>query len=276
VRDVVSGRESFFLHQRPASAPITQVMPVARLGLARPLGSLVTAKANLGHYGRAPSFLELYGNTGSLLGNPLLLPETGWNGDLGVEYRGGGPAAWWRGRSTVFGARADDLIEWVPISQTQARVENVGRARIWGVEQDLGFETARFVAVTAQATYLDARDTSEVAAHRGHLLPQRPRWHGYLRPQLRHLPLGRGLEAGVYLEGDLGAGAYYDPANLVPLPRRLLLGAGLEVGAPRAGLRLVASAKNLTDSRALEVVKFPPPGRSIFVSLNWSHESIKE
>jgi outer membrane receptor protein involved in Fe transport len=158
----------------------------------------------------------------------------------------------------------------------QARVENVGRARIWGVEQDLSFETARFVAVTAQATYLDARDASDVLANRGHLLPVRPRFHGYLRPQLRRLPIGRGLEAGLYLEGDLAAGAYVDPSNLVPLPRRLLLGAGLEVGAPRAGLRLAVSAKNLTDSRALEVVQFPPPGRSLFVSLSWSHETVKE
>jgi iron complex outermembrane receptor protein len=276
LRDVVSGRDSFFLRQRPATAPITHVLPVARLGLARPLGSRVTVKGNLGRYGRAPSFLELYGDTGTLLGNPLLRPESGWNGDLGVEYRAGDARASWRGRSTVFGARANDLIEWVPISQTQARVDNLGRARIWGVEQDLAFETARFVAVTAQATYLDARDTSDVAAHRGHQLPQRPRLNAYLRPQLRRLPLGRGLVAGAYLEGDLAAGAYHDPANTVPLEPRMLLGAGIEVGAPRAGLRLAVSAKNLTDARALEVLQYPPPGRSIFLSLNWSHETIKE
>jgi iron complex outermembrane receptor protein len=275
-RDVVTGRDALFQRQRPASAPITHLLPVARLGLARPLTAQVVAKANLGRYGRAPSFLELYGDTGPLLGNPLLRPETGWNGDLGVEYHAGGPRASLRGRSTVFGARVVDLIEWVPISNSQARVDNVGGARIRGAEQDLAFETARYFAVTAQATYLDARDTSDVLAHRGHQLPLRPRVLAYLRPQLRRLPLGRGLVAGVYLEGDLAAGAFADPANLVPLRRRLLLGAGLEVGAPRAGVRLLLSAKNLTDSQALEVVQYPRPGRSIFLSLNWSHEPIKE
>jgi outer membrane receptor protein involved in Fe transport len=169
-----------------------------------------------------------------------------------------------------------DLIEWVPISNAQARVANLGSARIWGVEQDLSLQAARFVVVTAQATYLDARDTSEVLARRGHQLPLRPRLHTYLRPQLRRLPLGRGLVAGAYVEGDLTAGAFFDPANTVPLASRFLLGAGVEVGAPRAGLRLVVSAKNLTDSQTVEVLQYPPPGRSFFLSLNWSHESTKE
>ena len=90
VRDVVTGRDALFERQRPASAPITRVLPVARLGLARPLSPHVDLKANAGRYGRAPSFLELYGDTGALLGNPLLRPEIGWTVDAAAEYRAGG------------------------------------------------------------------------------------------------------------------------------------------------------------------------------------------
>jgi outer membrane cobalamin receptor len=273
VRDVITGRDALFQRQRPASAPITHLLPVLRLSLAHPLSQRVTVKANAGHYGRVPSFLELYGDTGPLLGNPLLRPESGWNGDLAAEYRTPGERVFVTGRSTVFAARVDDLIEWVPISNAQARVDNIGRARIWGVEQDLDFVAGRYLRVTAQATYLDAQDESTILAHHGNQLPLRPRVQAYLRPQLRRLPLGRWLSVGAYVEGDVRAGAFFDGANIVPIAARLLLGAGIDVDAPRAGLRVALSAKNLTDSRALEVIQYPPPGRSIFLSCLWSHEA---
>ena len=277
LRDVVTGRDALFQRQQPAGTPIVHRLPVARLGLARPLGPSVTAKANVGRYGRAPSFLELYGDTGALLGNPTLRPESGWNGDAGVEYHAPGAHAALTGRSTAFAARVDDLIEWVPTSYASARVENLGRARIWGVEQDLSVDAGRFFSVAAQATYLDARDASDVAAHRGHQLPLRPRVQAYLRPRVRRLPLGRALVAGAYVEGDLTAGAFHDGANLVPVTPRFLLGAGVEIGAPRAGLRLAITAKNLTDLRdQQQVIQYPLPGRSIFLSVNWSNENIKE
>jgi len=276
VRDVVTGRDALFQRQRPASAPIVHTLPVARLGLARPLSSQITLKANAGRYGRAPSFLELYGDTGPLLGNPLLRPEVGWNGDVAAEYHAGGGRAAITGRTGVYAARVDDLIEWVPVSYSQARVDNIGRARIWGAEQDLDVDLGRRVRVTGQATYLDARDASDVAAHNGKQLPLRPRVHAYLRPQLRRLALGRALVAGAYVEGDFQTGAYFDSADIVPIATRLLLGAGVQVASPRTGLLLALSAKNLTDARALDVVQYPLPGRSIFLSLMWSNESKKE
>ncbi len=137
VRDVVTGRDTLFQLQRPASPPIVHTLPIARLGLLRPIGSHATLKANAGRYGRAPSFLELYGDTGGMLGNPQLRPEIGWTGDLAAEYRAGGERASIAGRTGLFAARVDDLIEWVPISYSQVRVDNIGRARIWGAEQDL-------------------------------------------------------------------------------------------------------------------------------------------
>src|SRR5262249_27023962 len=193
VRDVVTGRDAQLQLQRPASPPIVHTLPIARLGFARPLGSQATLKANAGRYGRAPSFLELYGDTGAMLGNPLLRPEIGWNGDLAAQYHAGGERAAVTGRTGLFAARVDDLIEWVPISYSQVRVDNIGRARIWGVEQDLDLDLGRRVRVTGQATYLDARDASDSAAHAGKQLPFRPRVHAYLRPQLRRLALGRAL-----------------------------------------------------------------------------------
>jgi iron complex outermembrane receptor protein len=276
LRDIVTGRDAVFQRQRPASPPILHTLPIARLGLARPLGSHATLKANAGRYGRAPSFLELYGDTGPMLGNPMLRPEIGWNGDLAAEYHAGGERASVSGRTGLFAARVDDLIEWVPISYSQSRVDNIGRARIWGAEQELDVDLGRRVRVTGQATYLDARDASDSAAHAGKQLPLRPRVHAYLRPQLRRVALGRALCGRAYVEGDLQAGAYRDSADIVPVGTRVLLGAGVEVDALRTGLRLALSAKNLTDVHTFDVVQYPLPGRSIFLSLMWSNESKKE
>ena len=277
VRDVVTGRDTLFQLQRPASAPIVHTLPIARLGLLRPIGTHATLKANAGRYGRAPSFLELYGDTGAMLGNPLVRPEVGWNGDLAADYRAGGARASIAGRTGLFAARVDDLIEWVPISYSQSRVDNIGRARIWGAEQDLDVDLAQRLRVTGQATYLDARDASDSAAHAGKQLPFRPRVHAYLRPQLHRLALSRSLVGLAYVEGDLQAGAYRDSANIAPIGTRFLLGAGVEIEAPRTGLRLALSAKNLTDVRnTFDVVHYPLPGRSIFLSLMWSNETKKE
>ena len=105
----------------------------------------------------------------------------------------------------------------------------------------------------------------------------RPRVQAYLRPRVRGLPLGRGLAAGAYVEGDLAAGAFHDAANTVPVDARFLLGAGVELGAPRAGLCLAINGKNLTNLRDQQQrLQYPLPGRSIFLSLTWSNETIKE
>jgi len=68
-------------------------------------------------------------------------------------------------------------------------------------------------------------------------------------------------------------GAFRDSADIVPVGTRLLLGAGVEIDGLRTGLRLALSAKNLTNVQTFDVVQYPLPGRSIFLSLMWSNES---
>jgi outer membrane cobalamin receptor len=269
-RDVVTGRDSLFQMHRPASPPVSHLIPVLRLGLARPLSPRLTLKANAGRYGRLPSFFELYADTGQQLGNPLLRPERGWTGDVAAEYRHRGARASLDGRTTFFTAWVDDLIEWIPLAHAQARVDNVGRARIWGVEQDLGLSVGRHLRLTAQGTLLDARDEGDVLSHHDKLLPPRPRYRGYARPELRRLMVAPGVAASVFVEGDVSAGAYFDSNNISPIAARLLVGAGVAVAVARAGLRVTVSAKNLTNVDYLDLTYYPLPGRSVFASVMWS------
>jgi hypothetical protein len=84
------------------------------------------------------------------------------------------------------------------------------------------------------------------------------------------VPIGPDVLLGAFVDADLAAGNYQDPANLVPIPRRLLIGAGVSADVPRWGMRLVASAQDLNDSRIGDIPNWPLPGRSVFVALGWT------
>ncbi|HVR02722.1 MAG TPA: TonB-dependent receptor [Polyangia bacterium] len=274
MQDIVTGRDPLLQTQRPAAPPIDRALPVLRLALVRPLGEHTILKANVGRYARAPSFLELYAGTGRLLGNPDLRPERGTNADVAVVVEAGTRVRV-SSRAAVFGAEVSSLIEWQHDSYGHARPSNVGAARILGAEEELRLAAGRWARFVGQATFLDARDTSDDEAHHGRQLPLRPRWQAYARPEVVHVPLGRGgepgrgLEVGAFVDGAFVAGSFDDPANLFELPPRLLVGAGVSVEAPRWGARATCSAQNLTDTPVWDMAYWPLPGRTIFLALAW-------
>ncbi len=269
VRDVVTGRDVLFQTPRPADPPITRALPIVRVGLVRPLAPGVVLKANAGRYARIPSFLELYAGTGYLLGNPSLRPEWGTNGDVAL-WIDRGARVHVSSRTTVYGALVDDLIEWEFDAYGRARADNLSSARIWGVEQDVRLGFGDHVQVVAQGTFNDAEDEGPMTAHHGKQLPRRPRWRGYLRPEVVRLLERRGWSLGAFVDGELTAGNYEDAADVVELPTRFLLGAGLSAELPRWGLRATASAQNLTGYMGNDLPNWPLPGRTVFVALGWS------
>jgi outer membrane cobalamin receptor len=265
-RDVRTGRDVFGAQLGP-SAPIDRVLPVLRLGLVRTIGETLALRANVGRYARLPSFVELYGYNRGVLGNPQLVPEHGTNADLGVTSCWRTPAADWSGALTAFGALVDDLIEWQPTA-TQTRAENIARARVWGLESEARLRTPR-LTIAAQVTLTDARDESASLANHGTQLVFHPRYHGYGRVEWRQpLPFA-GLAAGVYTDVDATAGNNRAP-RLGAIPAHAFVGAGLSLEHAPSGLRLVASAANLADTRAQDFQDYPLPGRSLFVTLGWS------
>jgi len=264
-RDVRTGRDNFGANLAPSPAT-TRALPVLRLGLLRPLGAAVSLRGNVGYYARVPSFLELYGYTRGVLGNPTLVPERGFNADLGVAARRDGAAGSVAASATAFGARVEDLIVW-EIYGSQSRAENVATARVWGVELELRARRGR-LGVTTQATFTDARDEGPVAADHDRQLPNHPRYHGYGRVEWRQPLGGGGFVAVGYVDADGAAGDFWTSSE--PLPARLLVGAGAALERPSLGLRLVASALDVGDSRVQDVPGYPLPGRSFFATLEWS------
>lgn len=270
-RDSVSTRNAFT--QEPIASPATtDLLPVLRLGLIqRPLEPLAL-RANVGRYRRLPSMFERYGNTGVVLPNPQLRPETAVNADAGLAWTFGDASQEARRLvldAGVFASWAQDLIGLEVVERSKAIAVNVGSARITGLETSAtgGWRVLR---VFVQGTYTNARDAGEDPAYRGRALPLRPRLRGYARPELRFATRTGAVRFGVHADADYTAGYFADPTNLVQLPARLLVGAGGFVEESTSGLRATISAQNLGDVSAFDFVGYPLPGRSVFLTLAWS------
>lgn len=264
-RDVRTGRNSS-AQIVDEGAPITNVAPAARLALIEQLLPELAVRANAGRYSRLPSIHELYGDSGFVLGNPALLPESGWNGDVGAGWRLVREQLSLSWDAAFFGSRVDHLIQFQQDAYGRAHAINIGRARVLGFETSLDARISRYARLIADFTYNDARDVSDTALGRHQKqLPNRPRSHFYARPEVRW-PMRRDLTVGAYVDLDITDGNYLDPANLERLPARYIFGAGLFAEASRAHLMIIGSAQNLGDTRSFDFAGFPLPSRAFFVS----------
>jgi outer membrane cobalamin receptor len=265
--DIVAG-QSTSATPLPAGPAITRLLPTFRLALLRPVSRIATLKANIGRYGHAPSFLELYGDGSQrLLGNPRLVPETGTNADLALWIDRSGDWVAVTSRTTVFGSLADDLIYWPRTSDGPSRAQNLAEARVYGVEQELRMRLGPHLRLIAEATYTVADDESENATTHGKQIPHHPRITAYARPELVRVRLPAGLDFAAYTDAALFGGGYDDPANVYRIPTQVLVGAGMGVRWPRAHLRLTASGVNLTNLSTWNFTTWPLPGRAVFLAL---------
>jgi len=262
-----SGRNDFG-QLLPTSGAVDHVLPIARLSLVKEITGWLSLRANGGRYARLPSLIELYGNTGYLLGNARLRPESGVNADVGplLSWKNGSSRVLWT--TAAFASVLDDLIQY-EYGNGHARPENVSSARILGVESDATVEFGHHLRAVAAATFTDARNTSSIESAHDRQLPFRPRYHLYLRPEWRAVQPSARTTLGLYVDCDATAGNYLDPANSVRVAARLVFGAGAYADLP-GGFSLRASAQNLADSPVYDVSNYPLPGREVYLTLAWA------
>jgi iron complex outermembrane receptor protein len=220
----------------------------------------VELRANWAEASRAPDFLELFGDQGSVIGNPSLAPERARNLDAGGSWSWSGSPGAIRVEAAGFVSDADDLIVYVRHSQSSARAENIARARIEGVEVSARVAAAGGLAVSGAFTAMRTRDEGPVSYWHGRRLPQHPDAQGYAR-----LDLTRGRLRGALDVQAIGDNML-DRANLQPVPARTLFGASLSFTPGSGALRLTVEGKNLGDDHAFDVGGFPLPGRALFAS----------
>lgn len=235
-----------------------------RLGLRWDALPGLSLRANAGRFYRVPTFLELFGNTGTILGNPDLEPESGWSADLGVRYQ---LIPLWLLEVTGFLRDTKDLIVFEQNSQRTSIAMNVSRARALGMELSASGRV-RWLDLQGNFTFQDLEDRSRIPFLRGNDLPGRPRRQGFGRASLSPFPVEP------FFEIDFTGENFLDRANLVKAPNRTVLNAGysFDFGSfvvRLAGLKALAEIKNLTDNRILDLAGFPLPGRSFFGSMTY-------
>lgn len=232
----------------------------------------LTVKGNAGRYYRLPTFLELFGNVGSVTGNASLVPEEGLNRDAGVVVAidRAGPI-----RAALFEVvyldnEVDNLILFFPNSQRTSRPVNIGSARIRGVELSAAAGLGRQLRVAANYTHLDAKDTSDIPYYAGNQLPSRPRHEAGASATY-----ARGVWRLTYELRLIGAN-FLDRANRQEASRRDLHNVVVGLETPVPGVTLSFEARNLADDHVTDVAGYPLPGRSFYMTLSYRYSPAKE
>jgi len=230
-----------------------------------------------------PNLTELFGNSGIVVGNPDLKPETATSWDVGFRLR----SPWTNTvvtdatlEAAYFWSDVDDVIVLVPSSVNVFTPKNIGAATIRGQEVAARVGITDRLALTMNYTHQDALDATDDPNYRGNQLPNRPAHEAYARLELtwspaRPLPIGalgaRLWPGRAYFDVDFIADNFLNRANTEEqrVPSRAYYGVGVDVTLPWAGLRVAWELKNFTNDQTEDALGFPLPGRAMFVTLSY-------
>jgi iron complex outermembrane receptor protein len=231
-----------------AGSPALRAEPGAGAGVRVDPAAWLSVRSNAMVAVRAPTFEELFGNSGSVQGSPGLDPERAVGVDLGATASGR------HGRATVaaYWQEVRDLITFVQTSQRTARAANTGRAWLRGLEAEASARPWPWLGGRVGVGLLDAENLADIPSQRGKRVPGRPAFDlaAGVETTLGRVAFGADV--------DLVAGNYLDPANLQEVPARAYVGAVARL-TPVPGVTLVVSARNLLDHRVADVALHPPP-----------------
>jgi iron complex outermembrane receptor protein len=238
-----------------------------QLGLRADLGHGLVLKANRTWTGRLPTFYELFGQNGIQDANPELLPEVGWQADLGLLWSPPG----WLLEVVLLRNETRRRITWIQNSQRTTKAINLGATRTDGLEFSLQMRRPPSPrgwswGLRATATLLDARDVGPSPLYRGKRVP-------YVSPAT--LLVGCWVRRGpweltyeVLHEGATYRDRYNSAAHRTPA--RTLHDLGLVRWLLGRRLSVALRIANLTDARTVDMEGYPLPGRTWFLRLRWS------
>lgn len=223
-------------------------------------------KGDLAKYVREPSFFELFGDRGFIIGNPDLKAEKGINYDVGLEINWLTKNRWLSRISfnaAYFGSNVEDLITFVYDSRGIGKAENISEARIRGVESEISIDFLRYFRLVGNATWQDPVNESEIKAFHGKKLPGRFETSYLGRIEAKYT----GFK--VYAEYVKQTGMYYDSANLLQAEDKKEINAGISwlFHSFLFGLE----GKNLTNDQYEDFNGYPMPGRAFYFTVGYRY-----
>ncbi|MBN1627526.1 MAG: TonB-dependent receptor [Deltaproteobacteria bacterium] len=235
-----------------------------QIGIKIKPNSRLTLKANIARYFREPSFFELFGDRGFFTGNDELRPEQGVNGDAGLEAN-----LPFSGRlfnrisitGSYFVSNVDDLITRAYDARGVGRAVNISSSSINGIESGINLDFLKYFRFSANATWQDTENRSEMGAFNGKDLPGIFESSFLIRVEGNY----KGLKA--YCENAKESGMYYDTANLIEAEDKVESNAGIiwSIG----GLLLSLEGENLGDNLYEDFNGYPLPGRSYSFTIKY-------
>ena len=227
-----------------------------QLGLKYRIDRQSAVTANLGRYHRAPSFVELFGGSGLLLGNAALQQESALNRDIGFHYQWYRPYHWLHEAELtlgVFDNRIEDLIVYLYNGQGVGVPENVSDASLRGLEFSLKLYPGASHSVFVEADYTDSINRSRIGSFNGKQLPSYYRNSFSLRYQYQAASWSLGVES------EFKRNMFYDRSNLLPADEVNLLNLNWRRQWQHTTLEL--RIDNLRDESIRYYRNRPTPGR---------------
>jgi vitamin B12 transporter len=234
-----------------------------KIGLSWVLDPGLVLRGSAGSFHRNPNFVELFGDTGAVQGNPNLRPERGNSAELGIQWSRKKPRLNWNLECVGFARRVDDMIALRQLTAAVSKAYNVREAEVYGLEGSLILNVPRGWSFQASGTLQRAEDTSDGYTN-GQPLPFQPDVLGQ-------------LGVGYTNEGFLARWElhYVGENSTTPtdfpefrIPERVVHDVLLS-HRWRSGIRAGVDLRNLFDRRILDLDRYPLPGRTIFVHVGW-------
>jgi len=240
----------------------SEVRGSGKLGVAWAVSPEATVRGSAGRFHRNPNLLELFGDRGAVVGNPALVPESGWSVEVGGSYRRSRARVPWTVEVVAFGREVEDLIALQPNSQATLAPRNLRSASVVGVEGSLALRLPKGFNLEATGTLRRSEDRSGGDGDGESLLYQPDRL-GYVGAGWNWKRLRTRWDLTYVGENRFGN----HPAGQW-LPARVIHDLMVAWDAP-AGWTIGVDVRNILDRDTRDVARYPLPGRAVFVHLGW-------
>jgi iron complex outermembrane receptor protein len=260
---------------KPRYASSGELMPIGdwnahgslRFGYQYRIRDGIWASAQGGTSYRIPTFLERFGDRGTIVATSGLVTETGINASLGLHAEGPRFSADLQG----FASEGDNIITLEQLGQFQLHYRNTGATRVFGFESRLTAAPRPWTRTELDVTLQKAVDVSGGPKAAYNLIPYRPLAQASLRQSLFR---GRWtLSAGGYYQGL----AYPNASNEATIfdsyshNTEWQMRCDADLSWRIRHLMLAAGVRNIFAQRLFDFFTYPLPGRSYAATLQMEY-----